>query len=657
MALRWPLWSDHLPLWVVLGATAASGLYEPIDLALMALPLAAAAAVEALAKDLSHYRRGLEVAALLFFLGDLFRAPGLVTVAVHTLFLLAGVRLVLPRSGSEQRQTLLIGFTLYLATALGPPEPAFLAWTLAYVGATTLVLLRLGWEASAACRPGVPAPPPYTRVPLWVGSAVLLGAGFFVVLPRLGVGLQASLFRGAGRAATQAGLAASLNLGGDGPIEPNAEVAVRIAPPDGAGPDRDPTWAMGLERLRAVALERVEGLRWESSELTPPMVPAPGSALRQAEFLFTPSFHGILALPPRWVRLDPPDLALRPGLGASLRWRFSRTRGGPITVSWRPSPEGLPEPRLTPRRLQLLTHLDPTHAAAQRASLRFAPAILPTPALVRALEGGLAGFAYTLENPSARAPNPLEDFLERSRAGHCEYFASAMALMLRARGVPARVVNGYRLGPWLPEGGYYRVSQNEAHAWVEYWHEGRWWTSDPTPGLAPGLPGSGPGLGFLVRWGDALRYRWDRHVVRFSDQDQVAGLAWLQDRLQGWDGRRLLPSRGLLVLLGLAGAAGLLWWSRDRWQRPPEGVGRIRALAPLLRRTRTSGPPQPGDTARTWLLRLAALRPERQAALLTLAEAVEAEAYGPGSNEAARLAQAEAQAWRGWSPPSKPTSP
>ena len=657
MALRWPPWSDHLPLWVVLGATAASGLYEPLDLALMALPLAAAAGVEALAKDLSRFRRGFEVGALLFFLADLFRGPGLVTVAVHTLFLLAGVRLALPRTGAEQRQILLIGFTLYLATALGPPDPAFLAWTLAYAGATTLVLLRLAWEPSAACRPGVPAPPPYARVPLWVASAIVLGAGFFVILPRLGVGLQTSLFRGGVRAATQGGLAASLDLGGGGPIEPNAEVAVRIAPPEGAGPERDPAWALGLERLRAVALERVEGLRWESSEVTPAMAPAPGPALRQAEFLFTPSFHGILALPPRWVRLDPPDLPLRPGLGASLRWRFPRARSSPITVHWRPSPEGLPEPRLTPRRLAVLTHLDPTHAAAQRASLRLAPGILPTPALVRALEGGLAGFAYTLENPSGQAPNPLEDFLERSRAGHCEYFASAMALMLRARGVPARVVNGYRLGPWLPEGGYYRVSQNEAHAWVEFWHEGRWWTSDPTPGLAPGQPGSSPGLGFLVRWGDALRYRWDRHVVRFSDQDQVAGLTWLQDRLQGWEGRRLVPSRALLVLVGLVLTTWLLWGSRHLWQRSPTGPGRIRALAPLLRCTRRSAPPQPGDTARTWLLRLAVLRPERQAALLALADAVEAEAYGPGHGAAAPLAQAEAKAWRGWRTPEKATSP
>ncbi len=84
MAVRWSPWSDHLPLWVVLGATVSTGLYEPAEMLLMALPLAAAGIVELLRWDVSRRRRWLEIGALLFFLGDLARGQGLFPVARRT---------------------------------------------------------------------------------------------------------------------------------------------------------------------------------------------------------------------------------------------------------------------------------------------------------------------------------------------------------------------------------------------------------------------------------------------------------------------------------------------------------------------------------------------------------------------------------------------
>jgi transglutaminase-like putative cysteine protease len=449
-----------------------------------------------------------------------------------------------------------------------------------------------------------------------------------------------------------------LDLSGGGPIEPNPAVAVRIAPPAGFDPARDPQWVRGLERLRGITLESVHGLRWEPAERTPPLafVPAGNALDRTAEFLYTPNPQGLLTLPAGLVRLEPSDPVIMPGPGASRRWRFLRARTVPVTITWDPSQTEVGEARLSPRRLDLLTRLEPEHEAARRASFRLAPAFLPTPQLARILETALHGFAYTLDNPSGQAPNPLEDFLERSKAGHCEYFASAMALMLRARGVPARVVNGYRLGPWIPEGGYFRVSQNEAHSWVEYWHAGRWWTSDPTPQGPAGRAADGRGLRAYERWLDAARYRWDRYVVRFSDQDQQSGLAWIQGQLQDWEWRWKAPSKPAGWGLGLAVILWVLWRSRGRWRSTPEGPGRIRSLRPLLVRTRRTAPVEAGDTARSWLLRLSALRPERSEALHVLADAVDAESYGPGNATAAALAKAEATAWRGWKPTPSRTS-
>jgi hypothetical protein len=641
-----------VPLWIALGATVSTGIYEPSELVLMALPLLLAAAVEGLRWDLSRHHRWLEVGALLYFLGHLFRGRGLFMVAIHTLFLLGGVRLVLPREPAHRRQLLLMGFLLFLTTALGTTDLFFLVWMLAWFFAATLALLQQSWEPSASLRRGTLSRPPYGRVPLWVGAALLLGAGFFVILPRLNLGLRPSLFLGASRTFGQAGLGDRLDLSVGGPIEPNPDVALRITAPAGIHPAVDVKWTRGIELLRGITLEAVHDQRWEPSNRRTSLdfPPGRGSSLMQAEFFYAPSPHGILALPAGLVRLEPSDLPLMLGPGECIQWRFLRVRSAPITVVWNPAQAESVESRLSPYRFEFLTHMDPVHEAARRASFRFAPDILPTPQLARTLESTLRGFAYTLDNPSGRASNPLEDFLERTRAGHCEYFASAMALMLRARGVPARVVNGYRLGPWIPEGGYFRVSQNEAHSWVEYWHEGRWRTADPTP-QGPASPGSRvQGLGTFKRRLDAVRYRWDRYVVRFSDRDQQSGLSWIQGHFQDWEWRWKAPPASSAWALGLTACAWVLWRTRHRWRPAPLDPSHIRALRPLLASTRKTTPPRQGETARLWLLRLGALRPERLEALRRLADDVDAQAYGPGNTAASARAKEEAVAWRGWRP-------
>ena len=76
-------------------------------------------------------------------------------------------------------------------------------------------------------------------------------------------------------------------------------------------------------------------------------------------------------------------------------------------------------------------------------------------------------FRYTLDIERVSQLDPLQEFLFVRRAGHCEYFAAAMAVMLRSLGVPARVVNGFQRGEWNPYGQYYIVRYYDAHSWVE----------------------------------------------------------------------------------------------------------------------------------------------------------------------------------------------
>jgi transglutaminase-like putative cysteine protease len=658
VAVRLDRWLDHLPPWLAWGAVVSTGLYEPMEAALMAAPLAAAGIAEARRWEAGRFRRWLEAGALLFFLWDLSRGAGVFTTAVHTLFLLAGLRLALPRERPQQRQLLLMGFLLFLTSAMGPSDPGFLVWALAWLTAAAAVLLSQSWEDSAALRRGSRQRPPLGRTPLWALGAALFGAALFVVLPRASLGLRPAAFFGLGTQAGQAGLSDRLDLAGAGPVQPNPTVVLRIVSPS-ATLATDPAWRHGLRLLRGVVLETARGARWEMAADTPRM-PAPedasgGPDTWQAEFFLSPTPRGILPLPYGTDAIANPPVPIRSGWGASLRWRFPVARSLPLQVAWlKDAAPSLVEGRLTPRRWAELTALPAEDEAARRWSLRLAPGILPAAELARTLEAALRTWRYTLDNPSGGAANPLEDFLDRTQAGHCEYFASAMALMLRARGVPARVVNGYRLGPWIAEGGYFRVSQDQAHSWVEYWDQGAWHVADPTPAAPPTSAEGGAVPGLAARWLDALTFRWDRYVVRFSSQDQLAGLDWFQRRAAAWHwhgpGRAGLAA---LVLLGLLAAA---WRTRRRWRSGPASPDRVKALRPLLARLRRRLPPQTGETARAWLLRLAAQRPERREPLLRLADAVDAEAYGGSSNSAAStLAKAEAAAWRGWKPrsPSK----
>ena len=98
------------------------------------------------------------------------------------------------------------------------------------------------------------------------------------------------------------------------------------------------------------------------------------------------------------------------------------------------------------------------------------------------------GLEYTLE-PGITTIDSVDTTLFDSKRGFCGHFASAYAMLMRAAGVPARIVTGYLGGEWNPVGGYLIVRQSDAHAWTEVWLEGSGWTRiDPTAVVAPGPP-------------------------------------------------------------------------------------------------------------------------------------------------------------------------
>ena len=93
----------------------------------------------------------------------------------------------------------------------------------------------------------------------------------------------------------------------------------------------------------------------------------------------------------------------------------------------------------------------------------------------------MGGFGYSLEVKRSRGVDAVVDLLNIHREGHCELFASAMALLARTQGIPTRVVSGYRASEINPITGLAVVRERNAHTWVEAWVDGRWDTWDPTP--------------------------------------------------------------------------------------------------------------------------------------------------------------------------------
>jgi hypothetical protein len=122
----------------------------------------------------------------------------------------------------------------------------------------------------------------------------------------------------------------------------------------------------------------------------------------------------------------------------------------------------------------------------------------------------------------ASGPDPVADFLFNVKAGHCEYFSTAMTLMLRTRGIAARVVNGFLPGEYNEAAGAYTVRQSDAHSWVEvYFPESRSWiTFDPTPAAGKTEPLRTGFAAQLGKYAEALELMWFQYVVGYDKQEQ-----------------------------------------------------------------------------------------------------------------------------------------
>lgn len=188
-------------------------------------------------------------------------------------------------------------------------------------------------------------------------------------------------------------------------------------------------------------------------------------------------------------------------------------------------------------------------------------------------------YRYSLDAPSGGKSDPIDHFLFESRAGHCEFFSTAMTLLLRAVDVPARNVTGFVGGTWNRFGGFYAVRQGDAHSWVEVYLDGPkfvgWATYDPTPAVGAQPLAQSPGaLSTLRELLEAVAQSWDRYVVGYDLPTQMEFFRKVQRALErrrapetgSGLGTRVTKARVAFVVggLGLGVAAWFLWKRRRR---------------------------------------------------------------------------------------------
>jgi transglutaminase-like putative cysteine protease len=180
-----------------------------------------------------------------------------------------------------------------------------------------------------------------------------------------------------------------------------------------------------------------------------------------------------------------------------------------------------PYPVTFSRYLQLPETLDPRIARLAREWIVSAGARNRYDA-ARVIEQHLQkDFGYSLDM-KAKGPDPLADFLFNVREGHCEYFSTAMAVMLRTQGVAARVVNGFQRGEYNDAADVYTVTQRDAHSWVEvYFPEtGAWVTFDPTPPDGRPVRATTGLVSRMGKYAEAMELYWNQYVIGYDRQEQ-----------------------------------------------------------------------------------------------------------------------------------------
>jgi protein-glutamine gamma-glutamyltransferase len=537
---------------------------------------------------------GLSAADLLFGQRDLLHAVSFLILGVQA------TKFLLPKRRQDDWQLCAIALLEFLAAAASSDRLSLAAFSFLFLSVSAGAMWALHeLEAQDEGRPAEGYEPP-PHLAAWM--LLLAGAGGFAIsamlfaaVPRLEFRRGLQRFAGSGAVA---GIPEAITLGGLTGFTADRRVVARVEFP-GFEHSPDPATLY----LRGAVYSRFSEDGWRPADTPVRRLPRAGLIHRAgAASLTSDSVADITLEPSDQPRLftygDPATLEgpyrivlsdaegslllAQPG-HPTLRYRlwFEGARPPPPVPGAKTPPgkgyDAFPAAYEDVRTLGLAV-MGTTGTDAARAA--------------RLLRFFHSGFRYTLSSP---APS-LRRFLFHEKAGYCEHYAAALALLLRAGGIPSRVAAGYLGGEWNELGHYLIVRQSDAHAWVEAWIGGRWVTMDATP--SQGDPSlrfrpTGP-LGLYVDW---MRQRWNKYVVNYSMRMQAEAVmgGWSAIRHTGRvfgfrPGQAAAAACRVLLPALLAGAA--LYLISRRRRAPARRTERAPVPAPyarLLRRLESGG--------------------------------------------------------------------
>src|SRR6185295_3262946 len=356
---------------------------------------------------------------------------------------------------------------------------------------------------------------------LATAAALALAVPLFLLLPRVRAPFIIGRGGDRGMALEAAGFSDEVALDSIGRIRGSREVAMRVLDEGAADPDRE-------MRFKAATYDVYQGGSWRRSPLRGGLqrsrgvryVLSPAKPVHWARIWLQPLHSQSMPLPVETAVIEPRSSSLAIDEGGAVSFPFSTLEVAEyrvglakreVLVGSTPAATAdtaLDRAGVTPRIAALAARVMRQGTAAERA---------------RRLENHLMdSYSYTLDFVGRSPENPIEDFIFRYRSGQCEYFASAMVLMLRSQGIPARLVTGFLGGEYNPFEGYYIVRENNAHAWVEAYLPGEGWqVFDPTPPAGRPAEAEGGVAGLAQQAYDFLLLRWDRYVLTYGLYDQI----------------------------------------------------------------------------------------------------------------------------------------
>ena len=608
--------------------------------------------------------RALNLAGLLYLpvivVDVRFGSQTLLKTMLHLLLFTTLFKLAAIRKERDLSLALVLSGMLFVASVSTSFHYAILLYVLlvAFVGWAVLVKWALWrdlaaapeeWRRDRAARelPG--------RGPLFTSvlSMVLISVPLFLFLPRL----KTPYLKGAeaGREITT-GFSENVDPDLFGALKQNERVFLRITSEEPFGEG-----AAAVLRLRTLALSRWEGSVWKKPlERGVTVVPA-GNAV-----LIPLASRALAAVGSTAMTIDLTPIQTRtlpyPLLGSALRLSEGSFRNPNLAYVERDAARNVRLPFEPDRTIQYtalygtrpLPDLEPGDAveagrAAGSSTLRaFAletlagidPGADPE-AAARTIEKALKSWDYELDL-KPRGPNAVEDFVANRHRGHCQTFATAMALLLREVGVPTRFVTGFLGGEIGAFGRYVLVRGQNVHAWVEAWcgPSKGWVTFDPTPVRGQPRLERVPVSQRLRQVTDGLEFFYDRFILSFGQGDQVQLLRKIReaaggalDVLRRARGAKGLPRReaagvaaAVLLLVALVFLGRRLRGARWGTRRLAPASAAYRRLQKALHRAGASLTPAsvPGET----LAAAAALGPRATRSAEAIVRAYVRESFG-----------------------------